>query len=162
MKKKTKSIALTFIIAIAVPLATGGLSALLTKDNMNIYGEISTPPLSPPSFLFPVVWTLLYILMGVSSAFIWLQRKDEKEKADNALLIYAASLVFNFIWSLIFFNFRLYLFSFIWLVCLLVLIILTVVSYRRLCPVAAYLQIPYALWVAFAGYLNFGIWLLNG
>ncbi len=162
MKKKTKSIALTFIIAIAVPLATGGLSALLTKDNMNIYGEISTPPLSPPSFLFPVVWTLLYILMGVSSAFIWLQRKDEKEKADNALLIYAASLVFNFIWSLIFFNFRLYLFSFIWLVCLLVLIILTIVSYRRLCPVAAYLQIPYALWVAFAGYLNFGIWLLNG
>lgn len=162
MKKKTKSIVLTFIIAIAVPLATGGLSALLTKDNMNIYGEISTPPLSPPSFLFPVVWTLLYILMGVSSAFIWLQRKDEKEKADNALLIYAATLVFNFIWSLIFFNFRLYLFSFIWLVCLLVLIILTVVSYRRLSPVAAYLQIPYALWVAFAGYLNFGIWLLNG
>lgn len=161
MKKETKSKLLTFIIAIIIPLATGGFSAFLTKDNMNIYGEINTPPLSPPSFLFPVVWTILYVLMGISSAFIWFQRADNKEQADKGLLIYAASLVFNFIWSLIFFNFRLYLFSFIWLVVLLVLIVLTIINYKKLLPLAAYLQIPYLLWVAFAGYLNFGIWMLN-
>lgn len=162
MKKETKSTVLTFIIAIIIPLAIGGISAFLTKDNMNIYGEINTPPLSPPAFLFPVMWTILYTLMGISSAFIWLQRENNKVQADNALLIYTASLVFNFIWSLIFFNFRMYLFAFIWLAVLLMLIILTIVRYRKISPLAAYLQIPYALWVAFAGYLNFGIYILNG
>ncbi len=161
MKKETKNNILIFAVAVIIPLAVGGFSAFLTKDNMNIYEEIKTPPLSPPSFLFPVVWTVLYALMGVSSALIWQKRSLNKDKADTALLIYAASLVFNFIWSLIFFNFRMYLFAFIWLVVLLILIILTIIKYRRLSPLAAYLQIPYALWVAFAGYLNFGIYLLN-
>ena len=161
MKKETKNTVLTFAAAVIIPLAVGGLSAFLTRDNMNIYEEVNTPPLSPPSFLFPVVWTVLYFLMGISSAFIWRQRQSRKEKVDNALLIYAASLVFNFIWSLIFFNFRLFFFAFVWLIILLALIILTVISYRKILPIASYLQIPYVLWVAFAGYLNFGIWLLN-
>ncbi len=161
MKKETKRSILTFTIAIIIPLFIGGLSAFLTKDNMNIYEEINTPPLSPPGFLFPVVWTVLYILMGVSSALIWQKRGENREKAENALLIYAVSLVFNFIWSIIFFNFRLYLLSFIWLVVLLILIILTAVKYKKILSLAAYLQIPYILWVAFAGYLNFGIYLLN-
>ena len=162
MKKETKRTVLTFVISIALPLAIGGFSAFLTRDNMNIYGEINTPPLSPPAFLFPVVWTILYILMGVSSAFIWLNRSDNKEIADRGLLIYAVSLFFNFVWSLIFFNFRAYLFAFIWLAVMLILIILTVINYRKTVPLAAYLQIPYILWTAFAGYLNFGVWLLNG
>lgn len=161
MKKETKRSILTFIIAIIIPLFIGGLSAFLTRDNMNIYDEINTPPLSPPGILFPVVWTVLYILMGVSSGLIWLKRGENKEKAENALLIYAVSLVFNFIWSIIFFNFRLFLLSFIWLVVLLILIILTVVKYKKILPLAAFLQIPYVLWVTFAGYLNFGIYLLN-
>lgn len=161
MKKETKSTILTFVVAVMIPLAVGGLSAFLTRDNMNIYGELNSPPLSPPSFLFPVVWTILYILMGVSSAFIWMQRAQSKEKAENALLIYAVSLFFNFVWSLIFFNFRAYLFAFIWLSVLLTLIILTVIKYKKVFPLVAYLQIPYILWVAFAGYLNFGIFLLN-
>ena len=161
MKKETKRTVLTFVIAIALPLAIGGFSAFLTKDNMNIYGEINTPPLSPPAFLFPVVWTILYIFMGVSSAFIWLNRSDNKEIADRGLLIYAVSLFFNFVWSLIFFNFRAYLFACIWLAVMLILIILTVINYRKTVPLAAYLQIPYILWTAFAGYLNFGVWMLN-
>ena len=161
MKKEAKSKILTFIIAIALPLAIGGFSAFLTKDNMNIYEEVNTPPLSPPSFLFPVVWTILYVFMGISSAFIWFQRKDSKERADMGLLIYAVSLFFNFVWSLIFFNFRAYLLSFVWLVTLLVLILMTISSYKKVFPLAAYLQLPYAVWVAFAGYLNFGVWLLN-
>lgn len=161
MKKETKRSILTFIIAIIIPLFIGGLSAFLTRDNMNIYDEINTPPLSPPGILFPVVWTVLYILMGVSSGLIWLKRGENREKAENALLIYAVSLVFNFIWSIIFFNFRLFLLSFIWLVVLLILIILTTIKYKKILPIAAFLQIPYVLWVTFAGYLNFGIYLLN-
>ena len=162
MKKETKRTVLTFVIAIALPLVIGGFSAFLTKDNMNIYEEINTPPLSPPSLLFPVVWTVLYVLMGVSSAFVWLNRSENKDTADKGLLIYAVSLFFNFVWSLIFFNFRAYLFAFIWLAVMLALIILTVINYKKVVPLAAYLQIPYIFWTAFAGYLNFGVWLLNG
>lgn len=161
MKKETKNTIITFVFAIIIPLAVGGISAFLTRNSMNIYEGLNAPPLSPPSFLFPVVWTILYVLMGVSSALIWKKRSIDNEKTENALLIYAAGLVFNFIWSLIFFNFRLFLFSFLWLIVLLVLIILTAIKYKKLSPVAAYLQIPYILWVTFAGYLNFGIYLLN-
>lgn len=162
MKKETKSTALTFLIAIIIPLAIGGFSAFLTRDNMNLYEEVNTPPLSPPGFLFPVVWTILYVLMGVSSAFIWQSREEDKDTADRGLLFYAVSLFFNFVWSLIFFNFRAYLLAFLWLLVMLTLIILTVISYKKAVPLAAYLQLPYILWTAFAGYLNFGVWLLNG
>ncbi len=161
MKKDIKKAVLSFAAAILIPLAIGGLSAFLTRGNMNIYEDINTPPLSPPSFLFPVVWTVLYILMGVSSGIVLLKRDEHKAKADTALLLYASSLVMNFIWSLIFFNFRAYLFSFIWLIAMFITIILTYLGYKRLSSLAAYLQIPYILWVSFAGYLNFGIWLLN-
>lgn len=162
MKQEMKRRVLVFGVAIAVALAIGGFSAFLTRENMNLYDEINSPPLSPPGFLFPVVWTVLYILMGVSSALIWFKRTEDKAAADRGLMIYAVSLFFNFVWSLIFFNFKAYLFAFIWLLALLALIILTIVNYKRVCPIAAYLQIPYALWVAFAGYLNFGVWVLNG
>ena len=161
MKKETKSKLTTFIIAIIIPLAIGGFSAFLTKNNMDIYGEINTPPLSPPSFLFPIVWTILYILMGISSAFIWLNRSTNKDAAERGLLYYAVSLFFNFVWSLIFFNFRAYLFAFLWLLIMLVLIILTIVNYKKTVSIAAYLQIPYILWTAFAGYLTLGVFLLN-
>lgn len=161
MKKETKSKLTTFIIAIIIPLAIGGFSAFLTKNNMDIYGEINTPPLSPPSFLFPIVWTILYILMGISSAFIWLNRSTNKDAAERGLLYYAVSLFFNFAWSLIFFNFRAYLFAFLWLLIMLVLIILTIVNYKKTVSIAAYLQIPYILWTAFAGYLTLGVFLLN-
>ena len=160
MKKEAKRIVLTFVISIIIPLAIGGFSAFFTRDNMNIYEEINTPPLSPPGF--PVVWTILYVLMGVSSAFIWRSREEDKDTADRGLLFYAVSLFFNFVWSLIFFNFRAYLFAFLWLLVMLTLIILTVISYKKAVPLAAYLQLPYILWTAFAGYLNFGVWLLNG
>ena len=162
MKHETKRRVLVFGVAIAVALAIGGFSAFLTRENMKMYDEINSPPLSPPAFLFPVVWTILYVLMGVSSAFIWLNRTEDKDTADRGLLIYAVSLFFNFVWSLIFFNFKAYLFAFVWLLVMLTLIILTIINYKKVVPLAAYLQIPYAVWVAFAGYLNFGVWLLNG
>ena len=150
-----------FVISIAIALAVGGLSALLTMGNMDIYDELNTPPLSPPSILFPIVWTVLYILMGISAAIIYTQRENNFHEAQTGLRAYAISLFFNFLWSIVFFNFKWFGFAFFWLLGLLFFIIKTVVCYYKVNKSAAYLQIPYAIWVAFAGYLNFGIWMLN-
>ena len=160
MKKSTKRNIIKYAVGIAVPLCIGISSSLITAGNMDIYKEVNTPPFSPPSFLFPVVWTAIYILMGISCGMIWDRRKTDKN-AEKGLYYYGISLVFNFVWSIIFFNFRMFMPAFIWLLLLLYLIIFTVVYYRRVNKTAAYLQIPYMIWVAFAGYLNFGIWLLN-
>ena len=157
MKKQTRN----FIVSVAISLGVGILSALLTRGNMNIYEELNTPPLSPPSFLFPVVWTVLYVLMGISAAMVYNTRTSPLARRKEALTLYYVSLFFNFFWSIIFFNIRAFLFAFVWLIVLLVLIILTIVKYYKINKTAAYLQIPYAVWVTFAGYLNFGIWLLN-
>jgi tryptophan-rich sensory protein len=157
MKKQTR----IYIISVAVSLGVGVLSALLTRGNMNIYEEVITPPLSPPAFLFPVVWTVLYVFMGISAAMVLTTRTSSLVKRKNALTVYGLSLFFNFFWSIIFFNLRAFLFSFVWLVVLLALIILTIVKYFKINKTAAYLQIPYAVWVAFAGYLNLGIFILN-
>ena len=152
----------TYAFWIALAEAAGLLSGFLTREGTQIYAEmLQKPPLSPPAWVFPVVWTILYVLMGVSSAFIWRSREEDKDTADRGLLFYAGSLFFNFAWSLIFFNFRAYLFAFLWLLVMLTLIILTVISYKKAVPLAAYLQLPYILWTAFAGYLNFGVWILN-
>ena len=161
MKQSTKAAIKTYAVSIAVPLVLGLLSALLTMGKMDLYSRVQTPPLSPPSVLFPIVWTILYFLMGVSAGRIWQKRELAPQSADTGIAFYAVSLVFNFAWSILFFNFELYLFSFFWLLILFGLIIGTMLSYRKVDRTAAYLQIPYALWVAFAGYLNAGIWYLN-
>lgn len=157
MKKEIK----VYTISIAAALAVGGLSALLTAGNMNIYSEIVKPPLSPPSVLFPIVWTLLYILMGVGAAMIYLQRDENPEAVRNALITYGISLFFNFFWSIIFFNMQAYLFAFVWIILLWISILATILQYRKINPLAAALQIPYLLWVTFAAYLNLAIFVLN-
>ena len=161
MRDETKKKIWTYVIAIALPLFVGALSALLTRKNMNIYEEINTPPLSPPGILFPIVWSILYVLMGISSAAVWLQKDGTKTAPARGLTFYAISLAFNFVWSIIFFNARAYLVAFLWLVALLLLIILTMVWYARVKKWTAVLQIPYLLWVTFAGYLNLAIVILN-
>ena len=163
MQQTTAKKVKVYAVAIAIPLAVGGLSAFLTADNMNLYSEIITPPLAPPSILFPIVWTLLYVLMGISSGMIWQRREDDmiNTDIDKGISFYALSLAFNFCWSIIFFNFREFLIAFIWLLLLLYLTVRTVISYKKVYPVAAYLQIPYVVWLAFAGYLNLAIWILN-
>ena len=157
MKKEIK----TYAISIAAALATGGLSALFTAGNMDIYSAITKPALAPPSALFPIVWTLLYILMGVSSAMIYLQRSENPQAARNSLIAYAASLFLNFFWSIIFFNMQAFLFAFIWILLLWASILVTILQYRKISPLAAALQVPYLLWVTFAAYLNLAIYLLN-
>ncbi len=158
---KIKPYILPYSVAIAIPLTVGIVSAALTRENMDIYEKLNTPPLSPPSILFPIVWTVLYVLMGISSAMVYTNRDREPDAARRGLIYYAVSLVLNFSWSIIFFNMQAAFLALIVLGGLFYCIIRTIIYYRKVCPIAAYLQIPYALWVAFAGYLNTGIWLLN-
>lgn len=150
-----------YLISVFIALGTGGLSAFLTRGSMNLYAVVSKPPLAPPAFLFPVVWTLLYVLMGISSSRIYLQRAACSDEVLDALLNYAFQLILNFFWPVIFFNMRTFLFAFIWLVVLWAGIIKMIFKFSRIDTTAAYLQIPYLLWMTFAGYLNFMIYLLN-
>ncbi len=147
------------LVAIGIPLLVGGLSALLTAGNMKTFENLQKAPLSPPGWIFPVVWAILYVLMGVASYIVW--GKGGFIGTRNALILYGIQLIFNFFWSIFFFNLEFYLFSFLWLLVLLVLIILTTVLFHRISKTAGYLMIPYILWVAFAGYLNLGIAILN-
>ena len=139
----------------------GRLSAWLIRDGMTQYNNMAKPALSPPSWLFPIVWTILFILMGIGSAIVWQNREQDPEAAGAALRIYGAQLVVNFFWSIIFFNMQAYLFAFIWLVLLWLMIIIMIIEFRKISPAAAWLQLPYLLWVTFAGYLTFAVWLLN-
>ena len=161
MQGETKNKIKVYVIAILIPLVVGALSAFLTMGNMSMFDEVNTPPLLPPAIFFPIVWSVLYVLMGISSGTVWLRAKESPIGKDTGLFYYGVSLFFNFAWSIVFFNLRWFLFAFIWLLVLLYLIIKTILGYKNYSPVAAYLQIPYVLWVAFAGYLNFGIWFLN-
>ena len=145
--------------SIAVPLAVGGVSALITMDAMKSFGSLNQPPLSPPAWLFPLVWSILYVLMGIASYLVLVS--DKPARAKTALTVYGVQLFFNFFWSIIFFNFEAYLFAFIWLIILWVLIIITTVLFFGIDKTAGYLMIPYILWVTFAAYLNLAIYLLN-
>jgi len=161
MQKLLKRKTIVYTAAVFIPLLIGITSALLTRNNMQIYKELNTPPLSPPSWLFPVVWSALYVLMGISSGKVFLNKNKAPKDAADGLGYYVLSLAFNFAWSIIFFNFRRFPFAFFWLLALLYLIVRTILSYKKVDKKSAYLQIPYAIWVSFAGYLNLGIWILN-
>ena len=149
------------LICLAIPLAVGGLSALFTMGSKEDFASLKQPHLSPPGWLFPVAWTILYALMGVSSAMIYLRRGSEPIAVRESLTSYGISLIINFAWSILFFNANAFLLSFLWLVLLFYFIIKTIIGYYKVDKRAAYLQIPYALWVAFAGYLNISIYFLN-
>ena len=146
------------LVYLAIPLGVGALAGILTKDSMMQFSLLNRPPLSPPGGLFPVVWTVLFLLMGYASYLV--SRSDSVQKRP-ALILYAIQLIVNFFWSIFFFNFEWYLFSFFWLVLLWVLILLTIRAFWRISPTAAILLIPYLLWVTFAGYLNLAIWLIT-
>lgn len=150
-----------YIISIAITLGVGMLSALLTRGSMQAYRNISKPPLNPPMIVFPIVWTVLFVLMGISSAIIYTKRHANKAEVYSALRIYGIQLAVNFFWSIIFFNMQTYLFAFIWLLLLWGIIITMIIQFRKIDLAAAYLQTPYLLWVIFAGYLNLMIYILN-
>lgn len=157
MLKKIKP----YIVSVIIALAVGGLSAFFTMENMDLYSTINKPAIAPPAIVFPIVWTILYILMGISSANVYVNRETNEKVASKGLWAYTASLIVNFFWSIIFFNMREFVFAFIWLILLLILVIVTVINYKKIKPIAAYLQIPYIIWLFFAGLLNVLIVYMN-
>ena len=150
----------TYILWILITEGTGLLAGLFTRQASEIYsGVIQQPPLSPPGWIFPVVWTILYGLMGISAARISLEPAGRQK--DKALNIFVAQLIVNFFWSLIFFNAQAYGFAFLWILLLWALILWLIIAFWKVDKTAALLQIPYLLWVSFAAYLNYGVWRLN-
>lgn len=140
--------------------AVGGLSGWLTRDGAKAYGEnILQPPVSPPAIVFPIVWAILFVLMGIGAARIYLAPASQAR--TNGLRIFLLQLAFNFFWSILFFNFQAFGWALVWLLILWGLILWMILVFRRTDPLAAWLQLPYLLWVTFAAYLNGGVWLLN-
>lgn len=147
-----------FIISILIPLGVGAISGFITKGSIGIYKTLERPPLSPPGYIFPIIWTILYILMGISSYLIYVSDSPERKEA---LKIYIIQLIVNVIWPIIFFNYQLYLISFTWIMILWVLVVKMIIEFKKINKWAALLQIPYLLWTTFATYLTLGVYLLN-
>lgn len=148
------------LICLGIPLAVGGLAALISGGGMADYGELAQPPLAPPGWLFPIVWTILYLLMGYASYRV-LTSGAEEQKIRRALVLYGTQLALNFLWPLVFFGLEWYLVAFLLLVALWVLIYLTMRAFSNIDELAGTLLLPYILWVTFAGYLNLGVYFLN-
>ena len=156
MKKQWK----TYLFWIGLSVGTGALAAFLTRSGVSLYNATAVKPsLSPPAILFPIVWTVLYVLMGIGAARIFLSEPGKTRSAG--LNVFIAQLTVNFFWSLLFFNAQAYGFAFAWILLLWVLILAMILIFRRVDPIAAYLQIPYLLWVSFAAYLNWAVWQMN-
>ena len=136
--------------------AVGGLSGWLTRDGSKAYSEsIIQPPLSPPALVFPIVWGILFVLMGIGAARIYLALPSRER--TSSLRIFLLQLAFNFFWSILFFNLQAFGAALVWLLILWGLILWMIISFRKVDPLAAWLQIPYLLWVPFAAYLNYGV-----
>lgn len=148
----------TYIISFAVTFAVAGLGSIVTYLGMDKFMSMQQPALSPPQWLFPVAWTILYALMAYGCARVILSGKSI---ASSEVVLFAAQLAFNFLWCVFFFGASAYMFSFIWLLLLLALVILMAVGFYRADKVAGLIQIPYIFWLCFAAYLNFGVWFLN-
>ncbi|MFU0832975.1 MAG: Tryptophan-rich sensory protein [Oscillospiraceae bacterium] len=147
-----------YIFSILLAVGVGALSGFLTRQSMQTFQSLKKPALTPPAAVFPIVWTVLFFLMGIGAAMIYL---EDSPNSRRALTFYGIQLAVNFFWTIFFFNLMAYWFSFFWLLLLIVLIIAMIASFKSINRTAAFLQLPYLVWVAFAGYLNFMIALLN-
>lgn len=152
----------TLLICILIPIGVGTLAGVLSMGAMEQFASMMKPPLSPPAWLFPVAWTILYTLMGISSYLIYTSEepKDSNLKSQ-ALSTYGYQLLVNFLWPVFFFNFQWYFFSFLWIILLWILVLKMILEFRKINPLAALLNIPYLIWLTFAAYLNLGVWLMN-
>lgn len=149
-----------YVFWIALAEGVGALAGWLTREGVELYNQtVVQPPFSPPAFVFPIVWAILYALMGIGAARVY--QTPASNARSRGLLLWLVQLAFNFLWSIVFFNLQAYAFAFFWLIALWLLILWMTVSFYRVDKAAALLQIPYLLWVAFAGYLTFGVWMLN-
>ena len=157
---KTKMKPGLLVLAILIPLCVGGVAAMLTGDMMKEYFFLNKPPLSPPGWVFPVVWTVLYVMMGLAS-YLVITSEADKSLITNALIFYAIQLVLNFFWSMLFFNYSLFLWAFIELIVMWAASIIATVLFFRASPLAGTMMIPLVLWTTFAAYLNFAVYKLS-
>ena len=141
-----------------IPLAGGAIVGFLTKNSMNVYNNVARPALAPPPIVFPIVWSILYVLMGISSYLIYESKSIYKEKS---LYVYYIQLILNFTWPIVFFSGKMFLVAFFILLLLWGMVIWMTGLFYKVKPVAAYLQIPYLIWLGFAAYLNLSIGFLN-
>ena len=146
----------TYAISILIPVIIGAVVGLIISPSMN-YEELVKPFLAPPGIVFPIVWTILYIIMGISYGM--LKTKDLTDKETD--LIYYTQLVVNALWSIIFFTFKLRFLALIWILLLAVLVVIMIIKFIKKDKVSGFLQIPYLLWVLFATYLNLSFYILN-
>ena len=145
-----------YLKSILIPVIVGAIVGFITTK-FNDYSSLIQPSLAPPSILFPIVWSILYILMGISYGIL-----ESNSLVDSDInFIYCLQLFVNALWSIFFFVFEWRFFAFLWILLLLVLVIIMIIRFYRKNKIAGFLQIPYLLWTAFATYLNFAIWLLN-
>ena len=148
------------IFWILIAEGVGVVTGLLSMDGTEYYNaSVIQPPFSPPGWVFPVVWAILYGLMGIS-AYLVSQAPVSAERS-RGLNLMVAQLIVNFFWPLLFFNAQAYGFSLLWLILLWLLVLWMILAFRKTVPLAAWLQIPYLLWLTFAVYLNAGVWYLN-
>lgn len=158
-KKKIRFI--TLIVSIGIPLLIGGITSLLIPNISSIYGELVKPNFAPPAIVFPIAWTILYMLMGIASYSVYVLKYDNID-VSSAIFVYAIQLLLNFLWTFIFFGFNLYGLAFLELVVLVLFVMLTIKRfYKKAGKNAALLLFPYLIWIIYAGVLNFFIWMLN-
>ena len=157
---KIKKNVLTLVFSLFIPLAVGAVSSLLTNKAMIQFQYFNKPALSPPGWLFPIVWTLLYLVMGLAFYFVLIADKSS-EYREKAIWFFVISLFFNFMWSIIFFNMSEFLIAFIWLIAMLAIIVITTINFFKVDKTAGYMMLPYIAWTTFAGYLNLGIYILS-
>ncbi|MDY4949870.1 MAG: TspO/MBR family protein [Clostridium cadaveris] len=159
-KEKKKVDIGALIISLIISVGGGFIAGIFNKNYILMYSNLQKPVFSPPAIVFPIVWTILYILMGIAAYRVYMVIK-ETNTSKIPLVFYGIQLILNFLWPFLFFNFRLYGLAFVELVVLFIFIILTTIAFFKRDKVAGMLMIPYAAWVAFAGVLNFFVWMLN-
>ena len=149
------------LISIGIPLLGGAITSLLIPNINLIYENLVRPSFSPPGIVFPIAWTIIYILMGIASYKVYILKYDNID-VSSALFVYAIQLLLNFLWTFIFFGFRLYGLAFLELVLLVLFVMLTIKRfYKKAGKKVALLLLPYLIWLIYAGVLNFFIWMLN-
>ena len=150
-----------YILQILIAEAVGGLSGFLSRTGIHEFNTVvQQPSFTPPPWLFPIVWAILYALMGIGVARVLMAAPSPAR--SRSLNLYIVQLVMNFFWSLIFFNAQRYGFALLWLIILWLLVLAMILNFRKVDPLAAWLQVPYLLWLTFAAVLNWAVWNLNG
>lgn len=155
-----KSNILKLIVSVLIPLGIGAISGFFTSDAIpGWYETLNKPSFNPPNRVFGPVWTTLYFLMGISLFLVW--KQNASKERNRAILIFMVQLFLNFCWSFLFFYYHQIGLAFVEIILLWVCIISMIIVFYKIKPLAAYINIPYLLWVTFASFLNGAYYFLN-